>query len=514
MSTTSSLHLTAGTLARSQAIWVVGLIFALMTFLSPLDDAANLPLGELSTETYAFVAVLSAPAVVFLFMATKSFRLPRDLTVILVLIVMTILVSIAANMPSILSAATKGRQGLEKAISSSLVPMLGMYVAMLTCNVVPYDFRKYFLTPVLAGSGVVAAVALLQVASNYVGSLQGVSDRIYSVTHHLRDGGAATNSGPRLIEVSSVLFEPADFGTYVIYVAPWLLAALLVRESNYGRTLPVIWKKLAMIAILAALFVAVRFSGRTASLGAPVMAAGYVGLCLVAWLSFHRLAYKIMCWIVIVVAVLAYVLPVVLVLLFEDEIVTMVVATRSESNITRFGTVVILLELFQANPFFGAGMGQYGFYVAQYIPSWANTYEFQRWLGSLNSSFFPSFAVFARLAGELGVFALATWVGFLVVMLNRVFTNLRVSYFSSSGFPYYGVALATNFFSIAVSGMGMASFRVFWLWTTIGLASVYAMNPQCIDMRQPARPQKPDAARRFAELRRNSLRQGTLPEVR
>jgi hypothetical protein len=278
--------------------------------------------------------------------------------------------------------------------------------------------------------------------------------------------------------------------------------------------IPVIWKKLVIAAILAALFVAVRFSGRTASLGAPVMTVGYIGLCLVAWLSFHRLAYKIMCWTVIVVAVLAYVLPVVLVLLFKDEIVTMVVATGSESNITRFGTVVILLDLFQANPFFGAGMGQYGFYVAQYVPPWANTYEFQRWLGSLTSSFFPSFAVFARLAGELGAFGLATWVGFLVVMLNRVFTNLRVSYFSGGGFPYYGVALATNFFSIAVSGMGMASFRVFWLWATIGLASVYAMNPQCIDMRQPARPQKPDAARRFAELRRNILRQGTLPKAR
>jgi hypothetical protein len=483
-----------------------------MTFLSPLDDAANLPLGELSTETYVFVAVLSAPVVVFLLLATKSFRLPRDLTVILVLIVLTIVVSIATNMPSILSAATKGRHGLEKAISSSLVPVLGMYISILARNVVPHDFKRHFLTPVLVGSAFVVAVALLQVASFYVSSLDGLATRIFVLTHYTK--GNVGDSGLGAKEVSSVLFEPADFGTYVIYVAPWLLAALLVRESNYGRIIPVIWKKLVIAAILVALFVAVRFSGRTASLGAPVMTVGYIGLCLVAWLSFHRLAYKIMCWTVIVVAVLAYVLPVVLVLLFKDEIVTLVVATGSESNITRFGTVVILLDLFQANPFFGAGIGQYGFYVAQYVPPWANTYEFQRWLGSLNSSFFPSFAVFARLAGELGAFGLATWVGFLVVMLNRVFTNLRVSYFSGGGFPYYGVALATNFFSIAVSGMGMASFRVFWLWATIGLASVYAMNPQCIDMRQPARPQKPDAARSFAETRRNILRQATLPKAR
>jgi hypothetical protein len=243
------------------------------------------------------------------------------------------------------------------------------------------------------------------------------------------------------------------------------------------------------------------------------MTVGYIGLCLVARLSFQRLAYKIMCWIVIVVALVAYVLPVVIVLLYKDEIVTMVVETGSESNITRFGTVVILLDLFQANPFFGAGMGQYGFYVAQYVPPWSNTYEFQRWLGSLNSSFFPSFAVFARLAGELGVFGLAAWVGFLVVLLNRVFSNLRISYFAGGGFPYFGVALAANFFSIAVSGMGMASFRVFWLWTTIGLASIYAMNPECIDMRQPPKAQKPDAARRFAELRRNIPRQGTVPKA-
>jgi hypothetical protein len=186
-------------------------------------------------------------------------------------------------------------------------------------------------------------------------------------------------------------------------------------------------------------------------------------------------------------AVLGYIFPVALILLFKDQMVAAVVSSGAESNIARFGTAVILLDLFRDNPFFGVGMGQYGFYVARYLPYWANTFEFKRWLGDPAASFFPAFAVFARLGGELGVFGLASWVGFLAVMLYRVFMNLRVAYLLTGRFPYYGVAIATSFFSIAVSGVGMASYRVFWLWVLLGLASVYALNPQFIDVKRSSR---------------------------
>jgi hypothetical protein len=482
--------LNANSLARDQAMWVVGIIFGAMTLLCPVDGAVSLPLGELSSESYALIAILSAPAVLFLMITTKTFRLPKDLTLILVLMIVTIILSIAANLPEILSAATKGRHGLEKAISSSLVPMLGMYVALLTRNVVPYNINRYFVNPTLIGSAVVAAIGLLEVAAIYIGSLRGLSDRIYLLTHAgLADSKVAVlqSAGVTDPRISSVLFEPADFGTYVIYITPWLMAVLLSRESNYGRRIPVIFKKLTILFILAALFVSALFSGRTAAVGMPVMAVGYIGLCWFAWLSFNRVLNKVMCSIVMLVGIIFYVLPVALILAFKDPIVTLVVSGGTVSNITRFGTTIILLDLFRDNPIFGVGMGQYGFYVAEYVPYWAYTYEFQRWLGDLRSSFFPSFAVFARLAGELGVFGLVTWVCFLAVLLYRVFKNLRVAYLSSGAFPYYGVAVATSFFSIAVSGVGMASYRVFWLWAVLGLASIYALNPQFIDLKRPSR---------------------------
>jgi hypothetical protein len=494
----------AAILARDQATWVVGLIFGAMTLLCPLDGAVSLPLGELSSESYALIALLSAPAVLFLMITTKTFRLPKDLTLILALIILAILLSTAANLPTILRAATKGRHGLEKAISSSLVPIIGMYISIYARNLVPYNINRYFVNPILIGSSLVAAVGLLEVAAIYIGGLRGLSDKIYLLTH----AGLAENKvvllqagGVTDARVSSILFEPADFGTYVIYVTPWLMATLLSRESNYGRTIPVVFKKLTIISILAALFISVLFSGRTAAVGMPVMVVGYIGLCFCAWLSFNRVLNKITCLFVMLVAVLFYILPVLLILSFKDQIVTMVVSSGTVSNITRFGTTVILLDLFRDNPFFGIGMGQYGFYVAQYVPYWAYTDEFQRWLGNLSSSFFPSFAIFARLGGELGVFGLASWVCFLGALLFRVFRNLRVSYFSNGAFPYYGIAIATSFFSVGVSGMGMASYRVFWLWALLGLASIYALNPLFIDLKRPLRtsgtPSR-NPARRFA----------------
>jgi hypothetical protein len=481
----------AGLLARDQAMWMVGLVFGAMTLLCPLDGAFSLgPLGELSTESYAMIALVSAPVVLFLMFSTRTFQLPKDLTLILVLMGIAILLSMSANLPTILAATVKGRHGLEKAISSSLVPILGMYISILARNVVPYNFRRYFLTPVLIGSCVVAAVGLLQAAAIYVGGLRGLSDRIYLLTHTgLGDNKVAMlqMGGVSDARVSSILFEPADFGTYVIYITPWLMAALLCRESNYGRFIPVVWKKLTIMGIMGALFVSVLFSGRTATIGMPLMVVGYIGLCLCARISFERMFNRITCTFVTLVGVLFFVLPVMLILLFKNEAITLVVSSGSESNITRFGTTVILLDLFRDNPFFGVGMGQYGFYVAQYVPYWAYTDEFQRWLGDLRSSFFPSFSVFARLGGELGVFGLITWVGFLGALLYRVFKNLRVSYFLNGQFPYFGVAIAASFFSLGVSGVGMASYRVYWLWMLLGLASIYALNPQFIDPKRPAR---------------------------
>src|SRR6516225_385788 len=90
--------LNANSLARDQAMWVVGIIFGAMTLLCPVDGAVSLPLGELSSESYALIAILSAPAVLFLMITTKTFRLPKDLTLILVLMIVTIILSIAANL--------------------------------------------------------------------------------------------------------------------------------------------------------------------------------------------------------------------------------------------------------------------------------------------------------------------------------------------------------------------------------------------------------------------------------
>ena len=126
-------------------------------------------------------------------------------------------------------------------------------------------------------------------------------------------------------------------------------------------------------------------------------------------------------------------------------------------------------------------MGQYGFYVAQHLPPWAYTFEFQRWLGDSNSSFFPSFAVFAKIAGEMGLIGLVVWVGFFTGLLWGVWRSVSAEYLGSGRAPYFGIAIASNFFSLGLTGLGMASYRVFWIWALLGLAASYASNPSAID---------------------------------
>jgi hypothetical protein len=480
-------HLAAG-VARSHAIRFVAIVIAATVLLMPFDAMVNISaLGELAHDSYAIINLTLAPVVIFILISTGSFHVPRSLLIILSLILLVVFVTFVPNSASILDAFTKGRHGLGKLITSSMVPIFGMYISVLVYIVVSTRFRTCFLIPLLWSSVIVILGGLLQVSAKLFDPLRDISTKVFLITHAGFDrfdvlSNRLSDSGDiGSLRVTSTLFEPADFGTYAIYVLPWILAALLSTTFPRGRMIPILWTKAALLVAAILMLALAMFSGRTAALGAPAIVVIYVGVCLLLKISGSADGAKAAGLIMVAGAVLLYLLPLWVVSSFNDVLVQSAIASANTSNVSRLGTVVILLNLFHDHPLFGVGMGQYGFYVAQYLPPWANTFEFQRWLGDSNSSFFPSFAVFAKIAGEMGLVGLLVWVGFLVDLLRKVWRSIWAKYLDDGQFPYFGIAIAVSFFSLGLTGLGMASYRVFWIWALLGLGASYASDPSAID---------------------------------
>jgi hypothetical protein len=477
--------------ARARAIKLVALVVAATVLLVPFDAVVNVAaLGELSHDSYAIFNLALAPIVILILLSTGSLHVPRSLAIILCLILFGILTSLVPNLGSILEAFARGRHGGEKFITAAIIPVFGMYISLLIYLAVLRHFRACFLRPLLWSSFIVILGGILQIAAVLAPSLRALSARVFLITHAGFDrfdtlsNRLADSSNIGSLRVTSTLFEPADFGTYAIYVLPWVLSALLCFEFTRGRTMPLAWTRVAFLIATLLLLILAMFSGRTAALGAPAIIGIYLGLCVMLKIAPSGTGARLTSLLIVTGAILLYLLPLWLVSTFADVLVRGALASGNTSNISRLGTVVILLDLFRDNPFFGVGMGQYGFYVARYVPAWAYTFEFKRWIGDVNASFFPSFAVFARIAGEMGLVGLMIWVGFLAALLQKVWIRVWALYRETGRLPYFGIAITANFFSLGITGLGMASYRVFWIWALLGLAAAYLSSPSSIDAKR------------------------------
>jgi hypothetical protein len=473
-------------LASDRATKIVGALVAITVCLCPFDAILSIGfLGESSHEIYTILSLAFAPIVLFLLLSTGTLIVRRELVIILSLIILTIIISLIPNITSIVDASVKGRSGLEKYITSAVVPIFGMYVAILINIAVSRSFRRYFLTPVIIGACIVFAVGSLELLSFYIGALKDLSDRVYFVTHAGLDRLEALTSrigtpGAPL-RVSSVLFEPADFGTYVIYVFPWLIASWLSPLKRGRDALQTFIRTSFYLGLIVIGLVLCAFSGRTAALGAPVIVLLYFVLCICMRLAHKSIYFRPLSYLIASGAAFLYLAPLALLLAFSEIAIRAALESDSISNVSRLGTVMIQLDLFWDNPIFGVGMGQYAFYVAQYLPAWADTYEFKRWMSDSTASFFPTFATFARLAGEMGLIGLITWVGFLVYLLHKTTMNVRVMYISKGRLPHFGIAIMAGFFSIGLTAIGLASYRTFWLWALLGIAACYVSTPSAIE---------------------------------
>ena len=449
-------------------------VYFLSILVSPFNSIKGVPaLGELGGDTFSILHILLFPFVVTSLLRAGQMKVDAKLWVFSLALTIGLAAGLLANFPEIATAADKGRSGFNKFVTSALVLYAGLYFTLLTSIAARLDLRALFVKPLL----IITAFTMLVGCVEFAAWHSSAVERVYLVfSHVVHSGNARGQYAPGRIH--SVTLEPSFFGAFVVFATPWLLMKIVEKRGDLGALL-------GYVGLLALTMALSLLSGRTSQIGGPATVAVFV-LCLAAFKTGER-AFLFVRFLLTATLVLGIAAPLFYINTHTAEMVQKMVESNNISNVTRFATTVINIKLATEYPVFGVGMGQYGFHVPTHVPDWAMNFEFKRWMTDPTSSFFPSFALTARLAGELGAYGLLVWLAFNAVLLNNVLAAARRYQVRTGLTPLVGVAVATEFFGSVLYGWSAGSLRALNLWGAFGLSLAYEHFAEKMESALPGR---------------------------
>lgn len=474
--------------ARKDAINLLDTLFALSILIYPANAAIAFdPLGEARSEPYILINLALLPlAVISLY--RRGVRRESILALFALSLLGAVIITGIANAGSIFTAELKGRTGISRLISATVVPMFGFYFSYLVYAYCRVSYRRYLMTPLFWGAVLVIVVGDVELVTWKVDAIHTLYLNFSHVVHALMRRGEYVTG-----RIQSITYEASNFGMYAIFTLPWLW--VFANHYRHPLSRAICW--LLFVNLIALSF----FSGRTSLVGIVpvVLIMIYLRLSLVSrgpsFLFFH--------YILLTTYVALNVIPIGMIAIFQDNIAAAALSSDNVSNVSRFGTMAIQINEFLAHPIFGVGMGQYPFWVKAYFPSWAYTWEFEKWLTDPEASFFPSFSLYSRIAAELGSIGFLVWLAFSCLLLRNVMLAARLFWLQYRVFPYIGACIACCFFGLLFSGWVIASYRIPYIWFAFGFAAAYAKFPEFVvwrgtAYRSPERIDRGDVAQRGA----------------
>jgi hypothetical protein len=445
---------------------LLDILFAFSIVVYPANAAISWDvLGEARSEPYILINLILLPLAAIHIYRT-GFRSERLLFLFAVAFIAAVAMSTMANFGSILSNEIKGRTGVSRLLSTTLVPIFGFYFSYLVYFYSRHSFHKLLAGPLFWGALIVVAVGDIELISWKVDAVYNVFLEASRFVHALMRRGHFITG-----RIQSVTYEASNFGMFAIFTLPWLWAF----ANQHSGTLRRIACWVLFLNLLALSFL----SGRTSLVGVlPVLLLlPYLRLLLTA----RRAAFQGLYCILMGSYLLLSIAPLFAIAIYQNEIATAAISSENISNVSRFGTMAIQINEFLLNPIFGVGMGQYPFQITQLIPSWANTWEFQKWITDPDASFFPSFSLYSRIVAELGVVGFAIWLSFCLLLLGKVVGSAHGFWHRHRAFPYIGTAILCGFFGLQFSGWVIASYRIPYIWFVFGFAAAYIKSPESME---------------------------------
>jgi O-antigen ligase len=267
--------------------------------------------------------------------------------------------------------------------------------------------------------------------------------------------------------IRSVSFEPPAFGNYTGFAWPWLwfaaVAAPLGRRwwpwlvlaaftitiiASQSRT-GLLMLGVNCIGLMALSFLYAR--SRSGGGGSEAMAGLRMLLPVAALLVIVTLAYRT--WTQ------------------SQGLVDQVVAGDSVSNHSRLAFQTAGLAIFQTHPLFGVGLGQFGFHVAEALPSWGFLSPEVRPMITFPEAPWPNvYSIYVRLAAELGLVGVVGWCLLWLGLFFALASRARAAANEPTEIRYSSYPIAMNCLGVLASGIASDTFRTPMLWVTLGLA--------------------------------------------
>lgn len=446
-------------------------------------------LGEMSVEG-AFYP-LSVSILIFSTMLLKVVKpiISKHLSAkILALFLLWIAISSMANLTLIVTLQTKGRTGIEKLILQLAVTLFVVFSTIVIFNVVRhiqhplYFLRRYILISFLiAGLYSTIEIAFL-LGNNWAKAVLQIIDSLIRTT-----GEDPQFYGGRLRSVSG---EASWFAMYCSFIFPWIFSYVFTTHRH-------LWIHLSLSAYLILLLLLTQ--SRTAYFVTVLQLSLFLLSLFFIKQDFNKktrlLLFRknrlLLFTMLTAIAIGSAVVFLGKINLANNFFLIFTSFTSGNdyytlSNVTRFGSQDAAFSMATDHPFFGVGLGQYGFYMPKYIPMWAAANVQIQSAISTSSPEWPSvYNIYARITAELGWIGLGIWLSMWGVVLTSCYKRYQLNCcMSSSGQrDILGLALIISIVGVLLSGLNTDSLRFFGFWINLAMAWLYVRKPQVLNIK-------------------------------
>ncbi len=455
---------------------LTAIFFATALLVLPFNEFSSLSiLGELSAEAAAYPMLL----VVGLYsvrMLLGKIDFPKHVSFIFLLgFFGWIIISGAVNIQSITENFTKGRTGYNKYVLQVILFSFMLISALAVYRLVQRQWREqtlFMLRRWLLYSFLLAATySLIEIPYILFGA--GWASGLLELINPLirSEEGAGLYGGNRLRSVSG---EASWFAMFMAFALPWLLSYIFTEKGG---------KKWFYVGLnIYAIFMIYLTYSRTAYAitAAEVMAfisavTGFGGL------KFKK--YLVLILFGLVISTTLYMVSTDRPYERIEEIVMSLTTSGEEtgyymSNIGRMGSQKAAWRMSLEWPIFGAGLGQYGFHMPDYIASEAFiSDEVRRWVSTSEGTTWASVhGIYPRFAAETGIVGLSLWLLMWLTLCWSIWQRCRLSL--KRGI-IIELTLLISIGGTLLVGFNADTFRFFgyWFLLAIGWAYVSANSP-------------------------------------
>lgn len=460
-------------------IWlrVCGYFVLAAVVLMPLGGMTVLPyvFGEFSYDG-AFYPLLAAVAIfVCCTISAWKFEPARSNSFkLLAALICWVIISGTVRLGVILESSNKGRTGLEKFALQLCVLVFAAAAAFMVYQIGAKLWKQKTFN--LIGKAVavsffpVAAIATLEVL--YIFNISATA----TILAHIR---SLYRANPLVYSrVHSLSAEASAFGCYLAFAFPWLCAKAFNRPGRLNW-----WVATVPAAMIFAWF---SFSRITYFLAL----SQFLLFGLLAW-RYLRARRTVVIYGIVTVAAVAITAGLHTITQAKAQPTDqqspsqspaareVVASFTSEAqnpqyqlrNIGRLGPAVAALKMGMEQPATGVGLGQYGFFMSDYLPEWAwQSYEVHWWADPERQDYWPpAHNVFARLLAELGVAGLLLWLAIWASLAYEIWPGKS----KNTDDALIRICLFTCLVGVFLTGFNWGTLRFAGYWLSAGLVWAY-----------------------------------------